>query len=951
MTWPFENDTSAIVKKLAGRSMQADKRNKAFLLLTIAISVCMVFSILLISTGTQEKFKNTQRNKAQIGILGVTDEQTAQLRQNGNITWVGEYSALGVFYVENKTITVAYGNEDYFLHQEEITFQGSVPQKADEIMLPQNYLDFLGKSYQAGDTISIDLTGTGQEAEYTLSGVLNNTKESNGYFIYVSKELARDLAKDSFQVTAYTRLNTDAISSTAILDFAGKAIQNTGIVEEQVMLTEYSAVMSGVITSGIPVAYGNEDYFLHQEEITFQGSVPQKADEIMLPQNYLDFLGKSYQAGDTISIDLTGTGQEAEYTLSGVLNNTKESNGYFIYVSKELARDLAKDSFQVTAYTRLNTDAISSTAILDFAGKAIQNTGIVEEQVMLTEYSAVMSGVITSGIPIPVPLLAALTAILAATIVYGVFYTKIVKNVQMFGQLRTVGMTKRQIKRMASKEGRLYALAGIPLGLVIGVLIGFIGCPDGFRLKTTVIYAVLIAAVAFVTVNIAIFKPVRVAMNTSPVEGAKYLAYAGKAKSSSKLHRKLTPFNLAKINIQRNKQKAVLTLLMLGVSGALLLVTSTVAGSIDPAKQASFKYYPAGNILIQIRNTVGSSFDNEAEPYGSVKLQLEENPLEDQALMQELEKVDGIEKITAFDSVYMTATFSGGSGSITSISDFFPTLNREQTEEKQAVLSSGTADYDDMVEKNGILVAEDIAQVGDTLKIEGRAFDGRTFDVEAVVVGTYNRSDLMEDSPVVPGSPYFIMTYDTAKKLTGITEQTGILAVKNSEGCFDEVLTAVQKIADKNGKIEVNTIEQTIKNIQYRYSASINALYMTSAILFVFGSISLTNMLMVDFQNRKREFGLLEAVGTTRQQLKAMLDREMGIYLGGSLVIALVFGSILSVIVCRRLDAVNHCITLVLPWLFLLALVVVLAVIYLIFTAYAKSELKKTSILSAIREE
>ena len=41
-------------------------------------------------------------------------------------------------------------------------------------------------------------------------------------------------------------------------------------------------------------------------------------------------------------------------------------------------------------------------------------------------------------------------------------------------------------------------------------------------------------------------------------------------------------------------------------------------------------------------------------------MQLEENPLEDQTLMQELEKVDGIEKITAFDSVYMTVTFSGG---------------------------------------------------------------------------------------------------------------------------------------------------------------------------------------------------------------------------------------------------------------------------------------------------
>lgn len=118
-------------------------------------------------------------------------------------------------------------------------------------------------------------------------------------------------------------------------------------------------------------------------------------------------------------------------------------------------------------------------------------------------------------------------------------------------------------------------------------------------------------------VNIAIFKPVRMAMNTSPVEGAKYFAYVEKTKNSSKLHRKLTPLNLAKINIQRNKKKAILTLLMLGLSGTLLLVTSTVAGSIDPEKQASFKYYPAGNILIQIRNTVGSSFNTESEPYRS----------------------------------------------------------------------------------------------------------------------------------------------------------------------------------------------------------------------------------------------------------------------------------------------------------------------------------------------
>ena len=688
----FGNNNQAVIRKLADRSIKSDKRSRAFLLLTIALAVCMVFSIFLVSTGTQEEYKNTQRGKAQIGILGITDEQLALLRQNENVSWVGEYSALGLFYEEGKTITVAYGNEEYFLQQEKITFQGDIPQSKNEIMLSQNYLDFLGEAYTPGDTILLDLTGTGDEAYYTLSAILDEDKESNGYFVYVSKELAYDLAGDTFQVTGYTRLNTDAIDSASILDVSNRAIKDTGIEEGQVNLTEYFAVMSGAIKSGMPI---------------------------------------------------------------------------------------------------------------------------------------------------PVPLLAALTAVLAATIVYGVFYSKITKNVQMLGQLRTIGMTKRQIKRMAGKEGRKYAIRGIPLGLLCGVLIGFIGCPDGFRLKTAIFYAAVISVMAFITVNIAIFKPVRVAMNISPVEGSKYIMYAGEKKRSRKLHRKLTPFNLAKINIQRNKQKAVLTILMIGLSGAFLLVTATVAGSIDPEKQAKFKYYPIGEIQIQVKNIIGSSFDKEAEPYGSSKLQLEGNPLAEQALMQELIKIDGVEKITSSDCVYMTITFPGGNGSITSISNFFPTLNKEQIEEKQFVLSSGTVNYNDMVAQNGILVAEDIAKVGDTLKIEGRASDGSTYAVEAVVVGTYNRASLMESSPVIPGSPYFIMAYDTAKKMTGIIDQTGVLTLEVSDEHLEDVLSAVQKIADENGKIEVNTIKQTISSIQKYYDPSIKTFYMISAILFIFGAISL----------------------------------------------------------------------------------------------------------------
>ena len=75
----------------------------------------------------------------------------------------------------------------------------------------------------------------------------------------------------------------------------------------------------------------------------------------------------------------------------------------------------------------------------------------------------------------------------------------------MLGQLRTIGMTKRQIKCMARREGLRYAFAGIPLGLAAGLLIGFAAYPDGFRIKTAAIYTALIAIAGVVMVNIVIY--------------------------------------------------------------------------------------------------------------------------------------------------------------------------------------------------------------------------------------------------------------------------------------------------------------------------------------------------------------------------------------------------------------------------------------------------------------
>ena len=47
MTWPFENDTSAITKKLAKNSLKAGKMRNILIVLTILLSVALMSGLAL----------------------------------------------------------------------------------------------------------------------------------------------------------------------------------------------------------------------------------------------------------------------------------------------------------------------------------------------------------------------------------------------------------------------------------------------------------------------------------------------------------------------------------------------------------------------------------------------------------------------------------------------------------------------------------------------------------------------------------------------------------------------------------------------------------------------------------------------------------------------------------------------------------------------------------------
>ena len=55
-------------------------------------------------------------------------------------------------------------------------------------------------------------------------------------------------------------------------------------------------------------------------------------------------------------------------------------------------------------------------------------------------------------------------------VIYSVFYLSVSNQVSQIGQLKTIGMTEKQIKRMIRKEGYRFCLFGIPAGITVGII-------------------------------------------------------------------------------------------------------------------------------------------------------------------------------------------------------------------------------------------------------------------------------------------------------------------------------------------------------------------------------------------------------------------------------------------------------------------------------------------------
>ena len=80
MTLPFENDTGPVIKKLASRSIQTDKRRNLFVIVTIALAAALMAAIFCAGAGSDRKLEADIRGQYQAVVVNCDRDTIERLK-------------------------------------------------------------------------------------------------------------------------------------------------------------------------------------------------------------------------------------------------------------------------------------------------------------------------------------------------------------------------------------------------------------------------------------------------------------------------------------------------------------------------------------------------------------------------------------------------------------------------------------------------------------------------------------------------------------------------------------------------------------------------------------------------------------------------------------------------------------------------------------------------------
>ena len=642
-----------------------------------------------------------------------------------------------------------------------------------------------------------------------------------------------------------------------------------------------------------------------------EGQLPQKENDIVVSKGILEALGQNGKIGDTITVpyqilkdDGLDYTKEKDFRICGFLadnESSKEQKQYTSLVSEAfLKAEIPVEQVKYRFLLQVNGQKGNTTA--DYT-ETIQNIarqfGISEDDMNINKEYLAANYVDPATIPVIVGIM--LIVVLAGIItIYSVYYVSMNQRVREFGKLKAIGATKRQLRQIVLREGMGVALFAIPIGLLIGtvavkvVLLQFVEHAKDSNVLITEAYKVvakgevqlyywwiylLAFAVTLCTVYLSLMKPMRMAAKVSEIEAMRYQGGSKRQKSSRKGYQFLNIGRLTKRNLAENKKKSTITIVSMAVTGIFVMMVATVLSCANPMESA--KSSIVGQYEI---SPIVESGNKEHPEYEWAEVQ-KNNPL-NEGLKQQIEELDGVERVDVFTALKV----SGGPFEEKIGTEFINGVPEEYAEELKKGITEGNVTYEEL--KSGDKVILDRAllhwypdiKVGDKLKLNIHDGDN-TFqkEIEVAAIGEYGTG--------LTNYNCLIMAKEGAEKLTINNSSSYFQVIADKD--YDEALEAsLQAIVDGSGRLQMRTWKNEYDTWENAIQMTRGACYAFIIILAAISIMNLINTMINSVHVRKKELGMMQAIGMSDRQLMKMLQLEGIFYTVGTLIISIGVGSL-----------------------------------------------------------
>lgn len=699
-----------------------------------------------------------------------------------------------------------------------------------------------------------------------------------------------------------------------------------------------------------------------------EGHLPELYNEIVVTKDMLQGMGMEKKVGDTVSLQYQvfrdgklDYVQEKEFVISGLLHEDRseqEKTSFICLISHQMVlQEVPKGQLKYNFLFRIddtrikNVDECKEDILL--LGKQF---GIEEKQIVISEDYLWANYVDPSMLPITLFIL--LTVICVGIItIYSIYYASQTERIQQMGRLKAMGATEKQIRQIVFGEGLLVSGIAIPAGLLLSTLLVrpvFLMMLSFYQVENKLIEGIrqlivekevslilpwmylLTLVVAMVTVLLALLRPMRTAARISEIDAIRGQFEKKKGKAKRKGYSTVSVTRLAIIHITDHKRKSLVTIFSMAGTGVLFMVIATILLSANPTEAADASMMGEYRIVPVVEE------DNREHPELAWSEVQRDNPINSQ-LIEQLLSVEGIDGYDAYDcQIAKVEELEQNNEGILGVPE----------EGKEILLShivKGAVTYEELksgdkviIDKNLLLWYPNI-DVGSTLHLTVKTSD-QTIErcVQVMAIADYDLGFTRY---------HYLVMAKVGLQTFGNANSTKYVNLYAKEKYNAEVEAVLSEIVKENGRIRM----ETWKSYYDEWKSGMTIMNVAcNVVLGILGMICVMNMINTmihSVQIRKKELGMLQAVGMSDLQLLWMLQSEGVFYTIGTFVVSVGLGSIIGYPAFQY--AKSHGMLNITKYHYpmnaALLLLLILVVIQLLLSILVAKSAKKESIINRIR--